>query len=116
MPLRSSGRLPSSPSVPRLATAAVLALSLAGAIGACAVGQRSGTEIGVYSGRHYNTDKELYRRFTEQTGIRVKLLEGKDDALIERLNSEGKNSPADVLVLVDAARLAKATTWDSSSR
>jgi len=65
-------------------------------------------EIGVYSGRHYNTDKELYRRFTERTGIRVKLLEGKDDALIERLRSEGDNSPADVLVLVDAARLERA--------
>ena len=112
MPFRSSGRPPSSLSVPRLATAAVFALSLAGAIGACAVGQQGSTEIGVYSGRHYNTDKELYRRFTEQTGIRVKLLEGKDDALIERLNSEGKNSPADVLVLVDAARLAKASDME----
>jgi len=67
-----------------------------------------GVEIGVYSGRHYNTDKELYRRFTERTGIRVKLLEGKDDALIERLRSEGEKSPADVLVLVDAARLERA--------
>jgi iron(III) transport system substrate-binding protein len=66
-------------------------------------------EIGVYSGRHYNTDKELYRAFTAQTGIRVRLLEGKDDALIERLHSEGKRSPADVLVLVDAARLDRAT-------
>ncbi len=65
-------------------------------------------EIGVYSGRHYNTDKALYREFTRRTGIRVKLLEAKDDALIERLRNEGANSPADVLVLVDAARLDKA--------
>ena len=64
--------------------------------------------IGVYSGRHYNTDKELYREFTRRTGIRVNLLEGKDDVLIERLRSEGSRSPADVLVLVDAARLDKA--------
>ena len=64
--------------------------------------------VGVYSGRHYNTDQALYRRFTAQTGIRVTLLEGKDDALIERLRTEGRNSPADVLVLVDAARLTKA--------
>ena len=56
-------------------------------------------QIGVYSGRHYNTDKELYNRFTEATGINVKLLEAKDDALIERLRSEGSNSPADVLIL-----------------
>ena len=66
-------------------------------------------EIGVYSGRHYNTDKALYQEFTRRTGIRVKLLEAKDDALIERLRNEGANSPADVLVLVDAARLDKAS-------
>jgi iron(III) transport system substrate-binding protein len=74
-----------------------------------ALAQQKPAEIGVYSGRHYNTDKELYRQFTARTGIRVKLLEGKDDALIERLRSEGKGSPADVLVLVDAARLDRAT-------
>ena len=66
------------------------------------------TEIGVYSGRHYNSDQALYKQFTARTGIRVKLLEGKDDALIERLRQEGGQSPADVLVLVDAARLEKA--------
>jgi iron(III) transport system substrate-binding protein len=65
-------------------------------------------EIGVYSGRHYNTDKALYREFTRRTGIKVNLLESKDDALIERLRTEGNRSPADVLVLVDAARLDKA--------
>ncbi len=70
---------------------------------------QAGTTIGVYSGRHYNTDKELYRQFTARTGIKVNVLEAKDDALLERLKSEGKNSPADVLVLVDAARLDAAT-------
>jgi iron(III) transport system substrate-binding protein len=64
--------------------------------------------LGVYSGRHYNTDQALYRRFTEQTGIQVKLLEGKDDALIERVRTEGARTPADLLVLVDAARLVRA--------
>jgi iron(III) transport system substrate-binding protein len=68
----------------------------------------SSGEIGVYSGRHYNTDKALYAEFTRRTGIKVKLLEAKDDALIERLRNEGAKSPADVLVLVDAARLDKA--------
>jgi iron(III) transport system substrate-binding protein len=72
-------------------------------------GQAQVTEIGVYSGRHYNSDQALYKQFTARTGIRVKLLEGKDDALIERLRQEGANSPADVLVLVDAARLEKAS-------
>lgn len=68
----------------------------------------SSAEIGVYSGRHYNTDKALYQEFTRRTGIKVKLLEAKDDALIERLRNEGADSPADVLVLVDAARLDRA--------
>jgi len=68
----------------------------------------STAEIGVYSGRHYNTDKALYAEFTRRTGIRVKLLEAKDDSLIERLRNEGTSSPADVLVLVDAARLDRA--------
>ena len=57
----------------------------------------------MYSGQHYNTDQKLYERFTEETGIRVKLLEAKDDALIQRLGSEGESSPADVLILADAA-------------
>ena len=65
-------------------------------------------EVRVYSGRHYNTDKDLYERFTEATGIQVKLLEAKDDALIERLNTEGDDSPADVLILADVARLDRA--------
>jgi iron(III) transport system substrate-binding protein len=81
---------------------------LIGTLGPAAAQKNPPAEIGVYSGRHYNTDKELYRAFTARTGIRVRLLEGKDDALIERLRSEGKRSPADVLVLVDAARLDKA--------
>ena len=70
------------------------------------------TSIGVYSGRHYNSDQKLYQQFTAKTGIQVKLLEAKDDSLIERLRQEGKNTPADVLVLVDAARLERATSLD----
>lgn len=89
--------------LPRRLTAGLglltLALPLAGA---------SAREIGVYSGRHYNTDKALYQAFTRATGIQVKLLEAKDDTLIERLRSEGSNTQADVLVLVDAARLSRA--------
>ncbi len=64
--------------------------------------------IGVYSGRHYNSDKQLYKLFSQRTGIEVNLLEAKDDALIQRLQAEGSGSPADVLVLVDAARLDRA--------
>jgi iron(III) transport system substrate-binding protein len=88
--------------------ATALALPLLGGCQAPAAGPAGGGTIGVYSGRHYNTDKDLYREFQQRTGIRVHLLEGKDDALIERLRNEGSGSPADVLVLVDAARLTRA--------
>jgi len=67
-----------------------------------------GQQINLYSSRHYNTDNELYEGFTRRTGIRVNLIEGKADALIERIKAEGRNSPADVFLTVDAGRLWKA--------
>jgi len=69
--------------------------------------EKSG-QVNIYSSRHYNTDDQLYDGFTEQTGITVNLIEGKDDELIERIKSEGKNSPADILITVDAGRLWRA--------
>ena len=65
-------------------------------------------QVNIYSSRHYNTDEQLYDGFTEQTGIEVNLIEGKDDELIERIKSEGANSPADILITVDAGRLWRA--------
>jgi iron(III) transport system substrate-binding protein len=59
-------------------------------------------ELNLYSSRHYDTDNALYQKFTQQTGIKVNLIEGKADELIERIKSEGANSPADVLITVDA--------------
>lgn len=64
--------------------------------------------VNVYSGRHYNTDKQLYAEFTKRTGIQVNVIEGKDDELLERLKREGDSSPADLLVVVDAARVQRA--------
>jgi iron(III) transport system substrate-binding protein len=64
--------------------------------------------VNVYSARHYNKDTQLYRDFTRQTGIKVNLIEGKDDELLERIKAEGRNSPADVLITVDAGRLWRA--------
>ena len=65
-------------------------------------------QVNIYSSRHYNTDDQLYDGFTKQTGIKVNLIEGKDDELIERIKSEGNNSPADILITVDAGRLWRA--------
>ncbi len=65
-------------------------------------------EVNVYSARHYDTDLALYSDFEEQTGIKVNLIEAGSDALIERIVNEGKYSPADILITVDAGRLFRA--------
>jgi len=74
------------------------------AIGAFAQAQ----ELNLYSARHYQTDEALYSNFTKLTGIKINRIEGKEDELLERIRNEGANSPADVLLTVDAARLASA--------
>ncbi len=65
-------------------------------------------ELNLYSARHYPSDNELYAKFTSQTGIKINQIQAGDEAILERLKSEGKASPADVILLVDAARLWKA--------
>ena len=64
--------------------------------------------LNLYSARHYQTDERLYENFTRQTGIKLNRIEGKEEALMERIRNEGANSPADVFITVDAARLATA--------
>lgn len=64
--------------------------------------------LNLYSARHYQTDEALYADFTRQTGIKINRIEGKEEELMERIRNEGANSPADVFITVDAARLAKA--------
>jgi iron(III) transport system substrate-binding protein len=64
--------------------------------------------LNLYSARHYQTDEALYANFTRQTGVRINRIEGKEDELLERIRNEGANSPADVFITVDAARLAQA--------
>ena len=65
----------------------------------------SAQEVRVYSGRHYNTDRQVFKRFNETTGIKVRLIEATGISLVERLKREGNNSKADVIILVDAARI-----------
>lgn len=64
--------------------------------------------LNLYSARHYQTDEALYADFTKSTGIKINRIEADDDQLIERVKREGANSPADVIVFVDAARLHQA--------
>ncbi|WP_170379625.1 Fe(3+) ABC transporter substrate-binding protein [Ruegeria atlantica] len=65
-------------------------------------------ELNLYSSRHYDTDERLYSDFEEATGITINRIEGKADELIARMEAEGANSPADILLTVDTSRLARA--------
>lgn len=64
--------------------------------------------LNLYSARHYQTDEALYANFTKATGIRINRVDADDAGILARLQSEGAASPADVILLVDAARLWKA--------
>ena len=65
-------------------------------------------EVNIYSARKEDLIKPLLQKFEKQTNIKVNLVTGKADALLERLISEGKNSPADLLITTDAGRLYRA--------
>jgi len=64
--------------------------------------------LNLYSARHYQTDEALYSNFTKATGIRINRVDADDAGIVTRLQSEGSASPADVILLVDAARLWRA--------
>jgi iron(III) transport system substrate-binding protein len=64
--------------------------------------------LNLYTARHYQTDEALYTNFTKQTGIRINRIEAPEDPLLERIKSEGANSPADVFITVDVGRLWRA--------
>lgn len=65
-------------------------------------------ELNLYSSRHYDTDERLYSDFEDATGITINRIEGKADELSARMEAEGVNSPADVLLTVDTSRLERA--------
>jgi iron(III) transport system substrate-binding protein len=64
--------------------------------------------LNIYSARHYQTDEALYADFTKATGIKINRVDADDAGILARLKSEGAASPADVILLVDAARLWRA--------
>ncbi|WP_240376248.1 Fe(3+) ABC transporter substrate-binding protein [Bacillus piscicola] len=71
--------------------------------------ENSGDEVvNLYTSRHYDTDEDLYEKFTEETGIEVNVISGKADELIERLEREGENTEGDVFITADAGRLHRA--------
>jgi iron(III) transport system substrate-binding protein len=83
-------------------TCAALALTAAAAASA------QQPTLNLYSARHYQTDEALYDNFTKATGIKLNRIDADDAGILARLKTEGAASPADVILLVDAARLWRA--------
>jgi iron(III) transport system substrate-binding protein len=78
--------------------------------GSCVGYAQAQPVLNLYSARHYQTDEALYANFTQATGIRIQRVDADDAGILARLKAEGSASPADVILLVDAARLWKAET------
>ena len=64
--------------------------------------------VTAYSSHHEQSVKPLLDKFTEETGIKVELVTDKSGPLMARLKAEGKNTPADLLMTVDAGNLWQA--------
>ena len=89
-----------------MAFARTATLVAALALNTAAVAQQP--TLNLYSARHYQTDEALYADFTKATGIKINRLDADDAGILARLKTEGAASPADVILLVDAARLWRA--------
>lgn len=94
----------------RMIVGAVVALAVVAGLGWLIFGRgESGPVVNVYSARsHYGTEA-VFKRFTEETGIRVEILGGEPGALVDRIAAEGERTKADLLITTDAGFLWKAT-------
>ena len=72
---------------------------------AVAMPTQAADEVNLYSARKEQRIKPLLDKFTQKSGIRVNLLTAKSSSLIKRVEREGRNTPADVLLTVDVGRL-----------
>ena len=68
-------------------------------------GSSYANEVNIFSARHYDSDVQLYEKFTAKTGIKVNVVSGKDKALQKRIIEEGKDCLADLYITADAGRL-----------
>ncbi len=66
------------------------------------------SEVNVYSHRHYDSDKVLFKKFEEKTGIKVNVVTAKAEELVSKLAIEGENTPADILITADIGNLYEA--------
>lgn len=69
-------------------------------------------EVNLYTARHYDVDDELYAKFEEETGIKVNVIKGEADELLERIKREGDATQADLFLTADAGRLHRAKADD----
>ena len=69
------------------------------------MGSVSANEVNIFSARHYDSDVQLYEKFTAKTGIKVNVISGKSGALEKRIIEEGADSKADLYITADAGRL-----------
>jgi len=81
-----------------------VALVAVSACGGGSAGDR-GSQVTVYTGRHYGIET-VFEEFTAATGIEVRFTTGSDPELRERLIAEGANTPADLVIVADAANIA----------
>ena len=68
-------------------------------------GVSNANEVNIFSARHYDSDVQLYKKFTAKTGIKVNVVSGKDKSLQKRIIEEGKDCQADLYITADAGRL-----------
>jgi iron(III) transport system substrate-binding protein len=87
---------------------AVATAALFASLGTVRFAQAQEPVLNIYSARHYPGDEQLYGGFTKATGIKINRVDADDAGILQRLKAEGAASPADVILLVDAARLWRA--------
>ena len=56
----------------------------------------------LYTHRHYDSDKLIFKKFEQKSGIKINVVKASADELIQKMETEGNQSPADLLLTVDA--------------
>ena len=74
----------------------------------CTTKTNKGSEVNIYTHRHYDIDQKIYDDFEKEFGIEVNVLKADADELINKIALEGENTHADLLITVDASRLNRA--------
>lgn len=98
-----------------LSLALVVILSLSVLIGCVPKPDKSNDTnqvVNIYSARHYESDAKIYEEFEKETGIKVNIVQGKAEELIERIEREGQNTQADLFITVDGGILNTAKSRD----